>query len=50
MSIRDAINRALRLYEEGLISYKTLATMALKYDDVAEMLRANKLLCAKEGE
>ena len=53
MSVREATNRALRLCEEGLISYKTLATMALKFmsdDEVSEMLRANELLYDEETE
>lgn len=53
MSVREATNRALRLCEEGLISYRTLATMALKWmseDEVAEMLKANELLYDDEEE
>lgn len=47
MLVRESTNRALRLCEEGLISYRTLATMALKWmgeDEVTEMLKANELL------
>ena len=53
MSVREATNRALVLCEEGLISYRTLATMALKWmsdDEVAEMLRANELLYDEEAD
>ena len=53
MSVREATNRALRLCEEGLISYRTLVILALKWmsdDEVAEMLRANELLYDDEED
>lgn len=53
MSVRKATNKALELCENGLISYRTLAEMALKWmsdDEVSEMLRANELLYTDEEE
>jgi len=46
MQIRKATNRAIEMAEEGMISWETLAVMALRYmseDDVADMLDANEL-------
>ena len=51
--VRKATCKALELADEGLISYRTLAEMALKWmseDDVAEMLKANELDIDEEDE
>ena len=51
--VRKATCKALELADEGLISYRTLAEMALKWmseDDVAEMLKANEIDLEKEDE
>jgi hypothetical protein len=47
MDVRKTTNKVLEMADEGLISYRTLAEMALKWmseDDVAEMCKANELL------
>ena len=47
MITREFTNKALELAEDGMITYRDLALMALKWmseDDVAEMLRANEVL------
>ena len=44
--VRKATCRALELADEGIISYRVLAEMALKWmseDDVEEMLKANEI-------
>jgi hypothetical protein len=51
--VRKATNKALEMADEGLISYKTLAEMALKWmseDDVADMLKANEVYFEDEEE
>lgn len=51
--VRKATCRALELADEGLISYRTLAEMALKWmseEDVAEMLKANMLYLEAEED
>lgn len=51
--VRKATCKALELADEGLISYRTLAEMALKWmseEDVAEMLKANELDIDEEDE
>lgn len=53
MTVRNTTNKVLNLADEGLISYRTLAEMALKWmseDDVAEMARANELFIDDEDE
>ncbi len=44
--VRKATCRALELADEGILSYRILAEMALKWmseDDVKEMLKANEI-------
>lgn len=51
--VRKTTNKVLEMADEGLISYRTLAEMALKWmseDDVAEMCKANELLLDEEDE
>lgn len=46
MITRKATNKALELADAGMITYRDLAIMALKWmseDDVAEMLKANEI-------
>ena len=46
MKIRNATNEVLEMADKGLISYRALAVMALKWmseDDVAEMCKANEI-------
>ena len=46
LQVRKATCRALEMADEGLISYRDLAEMALKWmseDDVADMLTANEV-------
>ena len=53
MTVRNTTNKVLSLADEGLISYRTLAEMALKWmseDDVAEMAKANELILNDEDE
>ena len=53
MVVRQTTNKVLEMADEGLISYKSLAEMALKWmseDDVAEMLRANEIDLEEEDE
>lgn len=53
MTVRNTTNKVLSLADEGLISYRTLAEMALKWmseDDVAEMAKANELILNAEDE
>lgn len=53
MTVRNTTNKVLNLADEGLISYRTLAEMALKWmseDDVAEMAKANELILNDEDE
>ena len=53
MTVRNTTNKVLSLADEGLISYRTLAEMALKWmseDDVAEMARANELFIDDEDD
>jgi hypothetical protein len=52
-TVRKVTCRALELADEGLISYRTLAEMALKWmseDDVKEMLKANELDLEEDEE
>lgn len=51
MITRKATNKALELADAGMITYRDLATMALKWmseDDVAEMLKANEINIEEE--
>lgn len=51
MNTRVATNKALELADEGVITYKELALMALKWmseEDVAEMLKANEIFIEDE--
>lgn len=44
MEMRKVTNKLLEMVEEGMISYRDLAMMALKWmseDEVADMCRAN---------
>jgi hypothetical protein len=53
MMIRKATTKVLELADNGLISYRTLAEMALKWmseDDVAEMMKANELILEDEED
>lgn len=53
MDIRKATCKALEMADEGLITYKALAEMALKWmseDDVAEMLKANEVFIEETEE
>ena len=47
METRKATNKVLALAEDGMISWSSLAMMALKWmseDDVAEMCEANDVI------
>jgi hypothetical protein len=47
MDVRKNTNKVLELADEGLISWRTLAEMALSWmseDEVTEMAEANELL------
>lgn len=51
VEVRQATNKVRELAEEGMISWRDLAEMALSWmseDDVAEMARANDLLYDEE--
>ena len=51
--VRQATNKVLEMAEEGLISYRDLVIMALKWmseDDVAAMLKANEVITDDEEE
>ena len=51
--VRKTTNKVLEMAEEGMISWKSLAEMALSWmseDDVAEMSRANDLLEDEEDD
>jgi hypothetical protein len=51
--VRKTTNKILEMAGEGMISYKSLAEMALSWmseDDVAEMARANDLLEDEEDD
>ncbi len=53
METRKATNKVLEMAEEGLISYRDLVIMALKWmseDDVAAMLKANEVITEDEEE
>lgn len=53
MITRKATNKALELADAGMITYRDLAIMALKWmseDDVAEMLKANEIGIEDEDE
>jgi hypothetical protein len=53
MDTRVATNKALELTEIGMITYRDLALMALKWmseEDVAEMLRANEVFIEEDEE
>lgn len=51
--VRATTNKVLEMADEGLISYRTLAEMALKWmseDDVASMLKANEIYLEDDEE
>jgi hypothetical protein len=51
MEVRKETNKVLGLAEEGMISWRNLAEMALSWmseDDVAEMAKANDILYGEE--
>ena len=53
LQVRKVTCRALEMADEGLISYRDLAEMALKWmseDDVADMLTANEVYLNEEEE
>ena len=46
MAVRKATNKLLEMAEEGILSYETIAQMALKWmseNDVAEMCKAYEI-------
>lgn len=48
---REATNKVLEMADEGLISYRSLAMMALKWmseDDVQSMCQANEIFFEEE--
>lgn len=53
METRKATNKVLELAEEGMISWSSLAMMALKWmseDDVAAMCKANDVLIEEDDD
>jgi hypothetical protein len=53
MDVRKTTNRIIELAEDGVISWKDIATMALHWlpeSDVAEMYKANGLDFDEEDE
>jgi len=53
METRKATNKVLELAEEGMISWSSLAMMALKWmseDEVADMCKANDILIDDDEE
>lgn len=53
MRTRVATNKALELAEDGMIAWRDLALMALKWmpeDDVADMLRANEIFIEEDED
>lgn len=53
MEIRKTTNKALELADDGMLSYRDLAIMALKWmseDEVAAMLKANEVITDDEEE
>lgn len=51
METRKATNKVLEMAEEGMISWSSLAMMALKWmseDDVATMCQANEVFTEEE--
>lgn len=51
VEVRQTTNKVRELAEEGMISWRDLAEMALSWmseDDVADMARANDLLLGEE--
>ena len=51
VEVRQATNKVRELAEEGMISWRDLAEMALSWmseDDVADMTKANDLLIGEE--
>lgn len=51
VEVRQVTNKVRELAEEGMISWRDLAEMALSWmseDDVAEMARANDILYDEE--
>ena len=53
MCVRQSTNKVLELASEGMISWRSLAEMALEWmseEDVAEMCKANDLICEEEDE
>ncbi len=53
MEVRKETNKVLGLAEEGMISWRDLAEMALSWmseDDVADMCRANAIFDDEEDD
>jgi hypothetical protein len=53
MATREKTNKVLEMVDAGLISWKDLAFMTLKWmseDDVAEMLKANEVYTEEVDE
>lgn len=53
METRKVTSKAIELADEGMISYRDLAMMALKWmseDDVADMLRANDVILDEDED
>lgn len=53
METRKVTNKILEMAEEGIISWQSLAEMALGYmseDDVADMCRANDIFDDEEDD
>ena len=51
MCVRQSTTKVLELASEGMISWRSLAEMALEWmseEDVAEMCKANDLICDDE--
>jgi hypothetical protein len=51
MCVRKSTNKVLELASDGMISWRSLAEMALDWmseDDVAEMCKANDLIYEEE--
>lgn len=49
--VRKATCKALEMADEGMLSWKALAEMALRWmseDEVAEMLKANEIFIEEE--
>lgn len=53
METREITNKLLEHADEGLLSYKDLAVMALKWmseDDVAEMCKTNEIFFEEDED